>query len=167
MRRLSLLVVAAAALIAGLIFLVWPTSPRQAEAENEATATPVSPQAQQADAPAPQAAAQPVAGQPDAVGSRANAPGPLVRRHMEGMQRDWMRRLTPHELSIYTRFRQMGVAPPPETKTLIERRNAGATAAELEAYVRASFPRDARVQLVATQWIRSAPPAAAARQAAH
>lgn len=164
MRRLSLLVLSAAALSAGLIFLIWPRSPPEAEATAEAPVvageqpTPAEPE--RAAVPPP-AAAQPIAGQPETVGARANAPAPLASRQMEGI-RDGMRRLTPHELSIYARFQQMGVAPPPETKTLIERRKAGATAAELEAYVREAFPADARVRLVATQWIRSAPPSAAA-----
>ncbi len=61
---------------------------------------------------------------------------------MEGM-RELMQRLNPHDLSLYVRFQRMGVAPPPETKTLIERRKAGATVAELEAYVRDAFPKDA------------------------
>jgi len=167
MRRLSLLVLAAAALIAGLIFLIWPRSPTEAEAKAEAAgpleaeedAPPAEPE--RAAVPPPPAAADLVAGRPATVGAEANASGSLARRQMEGI-RDGMRRLTPHELSIYVRFQQMGVAPPPETKTLIERRKAGATAAELEAYVREAFPRDARVRLVATQWIRAAPPAVAA-----
>ena len=170
MRRLSLLVLAAAALIAGLIFLIWPTSPPQAEAEvDEPTAppgageqaAPASPEPSPAAVAAPQIAAPSVTDRPETAGSRANAPGPLERRQMEGI-RDGLGRLTPHELSIYARFQQMGVAPPAETKTLLERRKAGATAAELEDYVRAAFPRDARVRLVATQWIRSAPSSAGA-----
>ena len=76
--------------------------------------------------------------------------------------RESMQRLNPHDLSLYVRFQRLGVAPPSETKALIDRRRAGATAAELEAYVREAFPKDPRVQLVATQWIRSGPHAGAA-----
>jgi hypothetical protein len=162
MRRLSLLVVAAAALTAGLIFLIWPRSAPEAEAEAEPVSPPVAaePSAPGAAQPQPAAlapaqAAAPAA--PDApvavVDGLPNRPGPLAGSKA---------RLTPHDLSLYARFQRMGVAAPPETKTLIDRRKAGATVADMEAYVREAFPKDARVRVVATQWIRSAPQVAAA-----
>ena len=169
MRRLSLLVVAAAALTAGLIFLIWPRSAPEAEAEAEPVSAPVADKTPAPAAPQPQPAALPpaqppapvVTDGPEAAAARANAPAPLAGRHMDGM-RESTGRLPPHDLSLYAGFRRMGVAPPPETKALIELRKAGATVAELEAYVREAFPKDPRVHLVATRWIRSGPQAAAA-----
>jgi hypothetical protein len=94
------------------------------------------------------------ASQPVASASRPAAP---PNSQLEAM-RQAMKRFTPRDLALYAQFHRMGVEAPPETKTLIERRRAGATVAELEAYVRDAFPEDARVRLVATQWIRSGAP---------
>ena len=162
MRRLSLLVLTAGALIAALIFLIWPKAAPEAQAEAEAppvAAEPPAPaaQPQPAAVPPPQTATT-RADTPAAAAAPANAPGALAGRQMDGI-RELVGRMAPHDLSLYVRFQRMGVAPPPETKTLIERRKAGATVAELEAYVREAFPKDARAHMVAIQWIRSGPPA--------
>jgi len=170
MRRLSLLAVAGAALTAAAIF--WPRSGADAEAGAEpepggpAEPSPPPVAAEPPRAGAPQAPATAVPPAPPAAGAPA-APAPgseaaaLARQQMQAMRMS-ATRYTPHELSLYARLARMGAVPPPETKALIERRKAGATAAELEAYVRDSFPKDARVQMAAIQWIRTGAQAAPA-----
>jgi hypothetical protein len=73
-----------------------------------------------------------------------------------------LRRMTPMELSLYRELERARKAPPREAEELLAHYRAGASRAELEAFVRKRFPRDAKLRLAAVTWIAEARPAAGA-----
>jgi len=55
---------------------------------------------------------------------------------------------------LYADIARAGRPIPPEARALVEMKRAGASAADLRAYVQTSFPPDASVRATALKWLR-------------
>jgi hypothetical protein len=103
---------------------------------------------------------------PAPAAGQAVAPGAGERQASARSVERVLRRMTPMELSLYRELERARKAPPREAEELLAHYRAGASRAELEAFVRKRFPRDAKLRLAAVTWIAEARPAAGAAGAA-
>jgi hypothetical protein len=148
--------VAITVLVAALVAIVGVGISRRRHLERESAREPV---AEAIPVPAPPVSPPPplpVDG-PAAVAQVPEKPAPVAntdddRKRVVAVQKAFQR-LSPAESSLYADFERNGASAPPEAAALLERYRAGAGRAELESFVRQSFPPSAAVRLAAMSWI--------------
>jgi len=156
-RALSLAVVILAGVIAALLFRSnggrreAPPADKPPElapraAVSPPVGTPVLPASVATEAASP-TPPEPSADRPDAGVPPPRAPLAPLRDALAAAKDAGGRRL-------YADLSRTGRPIPPETRTLVEMKEGGATAADLSAYVNRAFPADTAVRGVALKWIR-------------